>query len=350
MLSMAQHPEYDRVCRRSVFRRVGTTFASAALVIASLLTFPSGIPWMIGGWILGHTLLAARRRPAWAPLIACLVIVLVKRPYWPPALVALALAMLATAAIYRSPAATASHPHLGYWRPTCTSLLWGAWIWLAWDWHADSHCSRSLVLDKTRPVACIGDSLTSGVPPFGGYPDDLAARLAVPVVNLGRAGITAEDALLLLPELIRARPQTVVVELGGHDYLRGRSRAATHAVLERIITQLRGAGAEVVLMEIPRGFLTDPYAGLEREIARQYDLELISDSAVRQLVLFSPYAPPGMWIGGRYLSDDGLHPNARGNAHLANCVARSLSRIYGRQIETAGPRKVETGTSGVFSP
>jgi acyl-CoA thioesterase I len=334
---MAQHPEYDRVCHRSVFRRAGTTFASTALVIASLLTFPSGIPWMIGGWILGHTLLAARRRPAWMPLIACLGIVLVKRPYWPPALVALALAMLATAAIYRWPAAAASHPSPSYWRPTCTSLLWGAWIWLAWAWHSDSHCSRSLVLDKIRPVACIGDSLTSGVPPFGGYPDDLAERLAVPVVNLGQAGITAEQALSSLPELVRARPQSVVVELGGHDFLRGRSRAATRDALERFITTLRGAGVEVVLMEIPRGFVTDPYAGVERELARQYDLELISDSAIRKLVLFSPYAPPGMWINGKHLSDDGLHPNSRGNAHLATCVARSLSRIYGQAIERTMP-------------
>ena len=92
----------------------------------------------------------------------------------------------------------------------------------------------------------------------------------------------------------------MIVELGGHDFLRGRSRAATRDVLERIITTLRDAGVEVILMEIPRGFLTDPYAGLERELARQYDLELISDSAIRQLVLFSPYAPPGMWINGSH--------------------------------------------------
>jgi hypothetical protein len=85
------------VLRRSVFRRVCTTSASAAVVIASLLTFPGGLPWMIGGWILGHTLLVARHRPGWVPLIACLVIVLVKRPYWPPALYALALVMLAVA-------------------------------------------------------------------------------------------------------------------------------------------------------------------------------------------------------------------------------------------------------------
>jgi lysophospholipase L1-like esterase len=346
MLSIRHSDDACVIRRRSVFHRICTTIASALLVIASLLTFPGGIPWMIGGWILAHTLLVSRHRPAWAPLIACLVIVLVKRPYWPPALYALALAMLVMAAMCRLP----SEPGPHHWRTACTCLLAGAWIWLAWTWHSDAHCSRLCILDKTRPVACIGDSLTSGVPPFGGYPEDLAERLAVPVVNLGQAGITAEDALSWLPELVRARPQSVVVELGGHDFLRGRSRAATRDVLERIITTLRGAGVEVVLMEVPRGFLTDPYAGVERELARQYDLELISDSAIRQLVLFSPYAPPGMWINGNHLSDDGLHPNSRGNAHLANCVARSLSRIYGRQIETAVPREVETGTSGVLPP
>ena len=210
--------------------------------------------------------------------------------------------------------------------------MWGLWIWVAWTWHSDSHCSRPCILDNSRPVACIGDSLTSGVPPYGGYPADLTGLLSVPVVNLGQAGMTAEDALSSLPELLRARPQAVVVELGGHDFLRGRSRAATRDVLERIIATLHDADANVILMEIPRGFLTDPYAGLERELARKYDLELISDSAIRQLVLFSPFAPPGMWIIGKHLSDDGLHPDSRGNAHMADRVARSLSRIYGQDI------------------
>ncbi len=85
-------------------------------------------------------------------------------------------------------------------------------------------------------------------------------------------------------------------------------------------------------MEIPRGFLTDPYAGLERELARQYDLELISDSAIRQLVLFSPYAPPGMWMKEGHLSDDGLHPNARGNAHLAEQATCALRHLYGPEV------------------
>lgn len=332
---MANHQESIPIGGRRVphneFRRVGATLASVAAVIASLLAFPSAMPWMIGSWILGHTLLVARHRPGGVPLIAGLAILLVKRSYWPPSLCVLVLVIVATAALRTLPAHVIL-PVRNRWRGAGTLLLWGVWLWFVCQWHSDAICSRPLVLDKNRPVACIGDSLTSGVPPFGGYPDDLAQRLTVPVVDRGQAGITAEQARSSLAELVRMQPQTAVVELGGHDFLRGRSRAATRAALVTIITTLREADIEVVLMEIPRGFLTDPYAGLERELARQYDLELISDSAIRQLVLFSPYAPPGMWIKRAHLSDDGLHPNARGNAHLADRVARTLQRMYGPEI------------------
>lgn len=307
--------------------RVVGTVASAGFVIASLLTFPGAVPWMVGVWILMHTWIAVRGGPGWTPLVVGLAILMVKRGYWPPSLYLLAVVMLLAAASGRFSVPFVPRGGALLVRRGSMIVLWGVWGWLVCTWHADSHCGRPLLLDKTRPVVCIGDSLTSGVPPYGGYPEDLAERLSVDVVNLGQAGITAEQALSSLPELLRARPQAVVIELGGHDYLRGRSRSATLAVLERIIAALRDAGVEIVLMEIPRGFVTDPYAGLERELARRYDLELISDSAIRQLVLFSPYAPPGMWMNDRHLSDDGLHPNALGNSHLADRVADALRRM-----------------------
>ena len=67
------------VNRRGVMRRVDATVASAAFLIASLLTFPGAVAWMTGGWILGQTCLVLRRRPGWVPLVACLTILLVKR-------------------------------------------------------------------------------------------------------------------------------------------------------------------------------------------------------------------------------------------------------------------------------
>lgn len=329
-------PIHSRPAIRGAIRRVFAISAFAGAVVLSLLVFPGVLPWMIGGWIGGHTLLAVRHRPSAVPLVACLTILFVKRPYWSPSLCVLTVVMAATAVLRTVPA--------GSLRPTRpfpygagTVLVFGVWIWFSWQWHADGRCSRPLVLDPTRSIACLGDSLTSGVPPLGGYPADLAQRLAVPVIDRGQAGLTAQQAVSVLAELVRARPQAVVVGLGGHDFLRGRNRTATRADLETIILTLRGADAEVVLMEIPRGFFTDPYAGLERELARQYGLELISDSAIRWLVLFGPYAPPGRWFERSRLSDDGLHPNERGNAYLARRVARALERMYDAGILAEAP-------------
>ncbi len=141
-----------------------------------------------------------------------------------------------------------------------------------------------------------------------------------------------------LERIARANPQVVVIELGGHDFLHGRSRAATKKNLQRLITACREMDAEVVLMEIPRGFITDPFAGLERDLARENDLELVPDSAIRQLVLWSPVSPPGMWMPNSHLSDDGIHTNARGDTFVARYVANALERMYGSPILVDRPR------------
>jgi lysophospholipase L1-like esterase len=133
---------------------------------------------------------------------------------------------------------------------------------------------------------------------------------------------------------LKVNPQAVVIELGGHDFLKGYERAVTKQNLEAMITQCRAIGAEVVLVEIPRGFITDGYRGLERQIAHEFDLELVPDSIIRLFVLWGPYAPPGMWVERKWrLSDDGLHPNRQGNQRLAEQVAHALTRLYGPALQ-----------------
>jgi lysophospholipase L1-like esterase len=207
-----------------------------------------------------------------------------------------------------------------------------AWVVFALDWQASTHASRRATLDVLRPIVCLGDSLTADMPPAESYPTRLAPLVGPTVVNLGQPGISAQQALKQLPELIALRPLAVVIELGGHDYLHGRPRSDTRADLERIMAAARSVGSEVLLIEVPRGFIVDPYRGLERELARRHDLELISDSAIRQCVLRSPAAPPGTWLGPPYLSEDGLHPNSAGADLLAHDVAAALLRLFGPEV------------------
>jgi len=317
--------------RASLFS-IAKTLATTALVVTSLLTFPSSIPWMIGTWLLWHTVRVVQGHAGWLPLVTCAVIVAAKRTPLPPALIGLGLVAVGVGILAVLRARTATP--VRWWNSArlCSGCLWVTWAGMAFDWHAAAHSNREVSYDVQRPVVCLGDSLTSVSPPKQGYPARLQDLLAAPVVNLGRPGITTGEALRQLPALVAARPQVVVIELGGHDYLRGLSRETARANLETIIRASLAFDAEVVLMEIPRGFITDPFAGLERELARKYDLELISDTPIRKLVLFSPHAPPGMWTGGPHLSDDGLHPNAAGDHVLAQAVAYALVRIYGSSI------------------
>jgi lysophospholipase L1-like esterase len=309
---------------------------TAGLVVASLLTFPSSIALMIAVWLLWSAIRIHSGKAAWPCLTACVAIILVKRVTLVPGLVVLAAAMVVVAGLDLLWVRRAVRGKRA-WRWASTVALLGMWVTMLADWQTTAHRSNRSRLEENRPVACIGDSLTSGIPPYGGYPDELQKLIAIPVMNLGREGITSAEALKALPALLKANPQVVVIELGGHDFLKACPRSSTKTNLEALIRACRNIGAEVILVEIPRGFVTDPFAGLEREIARSHDVEILSDGAIRKLVLWSPSAPPGIWFGRHWhLSDDGLHPNSKGNQHLARCVAKSLERLFGRRIRAMG--------------
>ena len=289
---------------------------------ASLIVFPAWLPWMILCWFVIAGVRRLRGRSAWPALGIVAGLVLGKRMDWPPALVVLGVVVLAAGALdflrQRRPGLTTAATIAGL-------CLVPAWIAMAWSWAGVAHTSRRPVLDG-RPIVCTGDSLTSM-----GYPRVLEKRLRVPVVDHAVGGITSAEGRRLFPKTLALGPQAVLIELGGHDSLRGKSRAEVKANLEAMIRGAREAGAEVFLFEIPRGFITDRFAGLDRELAREHDLELIHDGAIRQLVFFSPATPLASWTGRR-LSDDGLHPNAAGNDFLADRVEAALSRVYGGSL------------------
>ena len=334
--------------RRSVpdmLRRISRAVTLTTIVVISLLSFPSVVPWMIAFWLLWHSLAVARGKPGWVPLLACVAILLAKRVYWAPGIIAFACMALLVAVAY----AARSRKALSSWRVTWIGplCLWTVWTFVLLEWQAIARCDHAVVMDARRCVVCLGDSLTSGLLPDRGYPEELKRMIRLPVVNLGQSGITTKGGLDHLPRIAQAEPQVVVIELGGHDFLKGESRSATKANLQRLIQACRELGAEVVLLEIPRGFMTDPFAGLEREIAYEEDVELVADSAIRQLVLWSPVSPPGMWLPGSHLSDDGIHTNARGNKFVARYVAGALERMYGQQICADPARR---NTSGGITP
>ncbi len=315
--------------RRRWLRLIATRAPYYLAVPASLLVFPSALPWVVLLWAIPHLVLLSLKKRPWVPLIIALALIPLKRTDIAPwmilhfalmtGFVFLASRFIRKVSSNFSPRVA---PAVGVGHVALVLLFMG---------YREEHRSHPAVLDPGRPIVVIGDSLS-----VHGWPRELASLVSVPVIDRSEGGINTIEGLAKLPQAISLRPQLVVIELGGHDYLEGRGRAATKANLERMIRDVRASGAEALLFEIPRGFVFDSFRCLERELAREHDLELVTDGAIRQLVLFSPFTPLGS-LTGRKLSDDGLHPNDAGHRFLAERVKDSLVRLYGTPI-LAAPR------------
>ncbi len=323
----SQHTPNPPLRADSSPRRMARTLGIGCVVSASLLSFPSVTAWMTAFWLGWHTWLVMRGRPAWLPLATCLAILVIKLVARTPLMLLFGFALLSIAVLrYRrrdSPAGLARVMLPG------TIGLWVLWIAMLWEQQSIVTCNHPRLerVDLNSPIVCVGDSLTDGLLPDGGYPDQLREMVALPVINEGFSGIATSQGLDLMSRVLQHQPSIVVIELGGHDFLKGRSRQSTKTNLLEMIDQSRAAGAEVVLMEIPRGFMLDPFASLEREIAYEKDVQLVADTWLRQVVLMSPIAPPGMWMPNSRLSDDGIHSNTRGSRVIARRVADSIQAM-----------------------
>lgn len=154
--------DLDRSFGASV-KRITRTLLIGTAVAASLLAFPSVLPWMLGGWILWHTVLMLRGQPAYLPLATCLVLMIVKFVPRTPSILLFGLLLLTVAWMRRSGARceTLNRPKLR----AMTIVLWIVWglVYVQWQRHA-TH-GGPLTLDPQRPIVCIGDSLTQGMLP-----------------------------------------------------------------------------------------------------------------------------------------------------------------------------------------
>ena len=302
----------------TVSRRLMTLAWITFVFLVTLLTFPGFLVILtcLITAVIGDCLgFQQMRRAAWISLVAG-VILIAKTPSIQIEFVLLVVAFLITGIAYFF-----INPKLR-WPVFIVAVAAVAFFGVKRT--LDAQASQTITLDNQRPIVCLGDSLTEGK--NGGYPAELQKLVAAPVLNYGRNGYTTQIAIDdLLPKIIQKQPQLVILELGGHDYNTGQPRDATKKRLRQIIQTLIDADVTVVIVEIPRGFVSDPFFGIERELAAEFDLQLIPDTIVRRFVFFSPIVPPGIWLDPKHhLSEDGLHPNQRGQVEFAKIVADAI--------------------------
>ena len=169
-------------------------------------------------------------------------------------------------------------------------------------------------------VLALGDSIThgSGAAPQADYPAQLAALTGWQVVNAGVPGDTSGQALARLPPLLAEhRPALVIVSIGGNDFLRRLPEADTAAHLRRIVAAARDAGAQVLLVAVPRPTLAAAVgAGLSdhplyAKLADELALPLHADGWSRVL-------------GDEQLRSDQIHPNGAGYRRFAEGLLPTL--------------------------
>jgi acyl-CoA thioesterase-1 len=173
-------------------------------------------------------------------------------------------------------------------------------------------CSRESSLAQPVPagatVLALGDSITygTGAPSGASYPDALAKLTGWNVVNAGVPGNTSAQALERLPALLAEhRPALVLLGIGGNDFLRRLPETDTRANVKRAAQLARDAGAQVLLIAVPRPTLAARFTGslddhaLYGEIAEELKLPL----------------QRGGWaevLGDERLRSDAIHANAAG--------------------------------------
>jgi acyl-CoA thioesterase-1 len=172
--------------------------------------------------------------------------------------------------------------------------------------------------NDTRPViVAFGDSLTAGfgAAPGHSYPDFLQHDLSKAgydyrIENLGVSGNTTKDGLERLPDVMRLKPQLVIVGFGGNDGLRGVPVAQIRENLSQILAALERAHTRVLLagITLPPNYgqvYVDSFNAIYPDLARQYHVPLL------------PFMLQGVWDKPGMMQADGIHPTGEGNELVA---------------------------------
>ena len=197
------------------------------------------------------------------------------------------------------------------------------------DYFAPSHAQTVNVVNPIRIVA-FGDSLTAGygLQPSEAFPAQLervlkAKGVSVEIINAGVSGDTTSAALARFDWAVPDGVDAAIVELGANDALRGQPPEQAKKNLDAIIGRLRAKGIEVLLAGIPapRNW-GDAYV-------KAFD-PMFAELAKKHGTLLYPFFLDGVAMKPEFSLADGLHPNAKGVAMIANRIVPKVTELLDR--------------------
>jgi acyl-CoA thioesterase I len=168
-------------------------------------------------------------------------------------------------------------------------------------------------------IAAVGDSITRGygVAPSEAYVSLLGGMTGKTVLNFGvDAAIAADSVGRAIGALDGRRPGFLIIFLGINDAVRSHSSDETISALRTIITEAKDRSTIPILLTLPV-----PIAGHElwQGTARKLSGRIRQLGAEEGVVVVDVEA----YLAGNeaYMQEDGLHPNADGQAVIANALA-----------------------------
>ena len=192
--------------------------------------------------------------------------------------------------------------------------------------------------NEEKTVVCFGDSLTSCGGKGGRYSDMLQLSLpAYKFINSGKGGDTIGGGLARLEtDVLKHRARYLIIGLGANDYWQQkRSLNDLRKDYETILSRCKAAGMKFVIIScfgnetlpenvvidfnkagIPREHYAAGLAIIERELAKKYQAEYVSDMQCG----ITPKGRADLW-------SDSNHPNAAGNRIVADTILPKLRKI-----------------------
>lgn len=148
------------------------------------------------------------------------------------------------------------------------------------------------------------------------------------IINGSISGDTAAQGLARLPVLLKQhKPRWVLIELGGNDGLRGFPPQTIADDLSKIISQVKAANAQPLLMQIR----------LPANYGRRYTAsfsEIYPSLADKFTVPLVPFFMEQVYLKPEWMQQDGIHPAPDAQPFIAELMAKALAPLVKHESQT----------------
>src|SRR5208282_4873951 len=212
------------------------------------------------------------------------------------------------------------------------------------------HTARRLASGEPLTIVAIGSSSTAGAgasSAAANYPSRLAVELKqrfpthdITVLNRGVNGEVTEQMLARFETgVIAAHPDLVLWQVGTNSVLRDRPLRPHSVLLHEGITQLKEAGADVVLIDMqfaPRVLVKPETPGMEDQIALAAKDESVD--LFRRFALMRNWHEVQHIPFDAFVAPDALHMNDWGYGCVAKLLAAGIADAATRPVASAAAR------------